>query len=86
MFDFVRFLPAEVEGVRDRVREAWLEAWRAERPAAHPERAAALIAPIEELRAALVYQSFLDGIEPSERHYHEADVPACLRHAIAARL
>jgi hypothetical protein len=26
---------------------------------------------------------FLDGIEPSERIYHEADVPAWLRRAAA---
>ena len=46
-------------------------------PAADPERAAELIAPIAALLGALVYQGFLDGIEPSERPYHEADVPAC---------
>ena len=67
-----------------RVREAWLEAWRAEYPAADTERAAELIAPIAALLGALVYQGFLDGIEPSERPYHEADVPACLRKAVSA--
>jgi hypothetical protein len=41
-----------------------------------------LIGPIAALRGALVYQGFLDGIEPSERIYHEADVPASLRRAI----
>jgi hypothetical protein len=26
-------------------------------------------------RQALIYQHFLDHIEPTERRYHEADVP-----------
>ena len=85
LFDFAgTFLGRVPEASRGRVREAWLEAWRAEYPAADPERAAELIAPIAALLGALVYQGFLDGIEPSERPYHEADVPACLRRAVAA--
>jgi hypothetical protein len=31
----------------------------------------------------LVYQNFLDGIEPAERVYHRADVPSWLRRAIS---
>jgi hypothetical protein len=38
----------------------------------------ALIEPVEALRRALVYRTFLDGIEETEREYHEADVPAML--------
>jgi hypothetical protein len=65
-----------------RVREACLNAWQAACPGADTARALELIEPIAALRAALVYQGFLDGIEPSERPYHEADVPACLRQAV----
>ena len=35
--------------------------------------------PIATLRMAMIYQRFLDGIEQSERRYHEADVPQQLR-------
>jgi hypothetical protein len=73
------WLPAEPDEARARVREAWLEAWRAIHSTADPARAAELIRPIAALRAALVYQGFLDGIEPSERRYHEEDVPYWLR-------
>jgi hypothetical protein len=85
-----RHLPAAVTGIRVPARDApearpiaYTE-WRAAYPRADPRRAAELIAPVAALRAALVYQAFLDGIEASERLYHEADVPACLRRALAA--
>lgn len=48
------------------------------------ERAGELIAPIAALRQALIYRSFLDGIEPTEHRYHAADVPHWLREAIRA--
>jgi hypothetical protein len=47
------------------------------------QRASALVAPIAALRQALVYRAFLDGIEPAERRYHEADVPLWLREAMS---
>jgi len=83
LFDWAgSFLGHVPEAMRMNVRDAWLEAWRAERPNADPARAGDLIRPIAALRAALVYQGFLDGIEPTERIYHEADVPECLRWAV----
>lgn len=83
LFDWAHsFLGYVPEGMRGNVRDAWLEAWRAKRPNSDRARAADLIRPIAALRAALVYQGFLDGIEPSERIYHEADVPECLRWAV----
>jgi hypothetical protein len=33
------------------------------------------------LRLAIIYQRVLDGIEETERRYHEADVPQQLRDA-----
>ncbi len=74
------FAPADQAAVRGVV----VAAWQARLPGAKVERALALIAPVMELRQALVYRTFLDGIEPAERHYHEADVPQRLRLAIAA--
>jgi hypothetical protein len=79
MSSFEEYVPDEV---RPRVREVWIDAWRGERPGADPSEADALIAPIAALRRAVIYQAFLDGIEPSERIYHEADVRDWLREAL----
>jgi hypothetical protein len=38
---------------------------------------------VAPLRAAAVYAMFLARIEPSERPYHQGDVPACLKRAVA---
>jgi hypothetical protein len=85
LFDLAgSFLEQVPEISRDRVRVACLEAWQAEYPGADSTRAAELIEPVAALRAALVYQGFLDGIEPSERPYHAADVPEYLRRAVHA--
>jgi Ser/Thr protein kinase RdoA (MazF antagonist) len=83
LLDMMAFLPRMHPETRGRVRTAWLDAWRAERPDADPACAAELIEPVAALRAALVYQGFLDGIEPSERVYHRADVPDSLRRALS---
>jgi Ser/Thr protein kinase RdoA (MazF antagonist) len=65
------------------VRRRWLAAWAEAVPGCDPERAAELIEPVAALRQAVIYRTFLDGIEPSERAYHAADVPAWLRRAAA---
>ena len=44
----------------------------------------AAAAPLAALGAAVVYQGFLDAIEPSERIYHEGDVAPWLE--LAGRL
>ena len=68
------------------VRDRWLARWRSVVPGSAPERAAALIAPVAAARQALIYRQFLDGIEPSEHPYHQADVPDWLgRTAALAR-
>ena len=50
-----------------------------------PDVPAELIAPVAQMRQAIIYQRFLDGIEECERVYHRADVPERLgvasRHA-----
>ena len=69
---------------RPAARERWIAQWRAHLPGSHPGRAVALIEPLGALRLAIIYQRFLDGIEQTERRYHEADVPEQL--GIAARL
>ena len=79
MSSFEEYVP---EDIGPRVREAWIDAWRAERPGANPLARPSLIAPIAALRRAVIYQGFLDRIEPSERRYHEADVRDWLRAAL----
>jgi hypothetical protein len=82
MLDLSAFEERVSDDARPRVRAAWVDAWRAERPGSDPSRAAELIAPIAALRRAVIYQGFLDGIEPSERRYHGSDVPDWLRAAL----
>ena len=82
MLDLAAFLPRVPEQGRDAIRATWLDAWKAELPFADPLRASELVAPIAALRQALIYQGFLDGIEPDERRYHDADVAHWLRRAI----
>jgi phosphotransferase family enzyme len=68
-------------GDRPAARARWVDQWTARAPGSDPERAIRLIEPLGALRLAIVYQRFLDGIERTERRYHEADVPAQLRDA-----
>lgn len=79
MSAFERYVPDEV---RPHVHDGWIDAWKRVRPGSDPTRAETLIAPIEALRRAVIYQRFLDHIEPSERRYHESDVRDWLRAAL----
>ena len=45
------------------------------------DRAADLLGPVRALRQAMIYQVFLDGIEPDERVYHSGDPAHWLRKA-----
>jgi hypothetical protein len=63
--------PTAVAGARSR----WHAAWRRALPGSDPDRASELLAPIAAARQAVIYQQFLDHIEPSEHPYHRADVP-----------
>ena len=54
--------------------EYWLDRWAATVPGSDPHRAWTLLRPLAVLRRAVVFQRFLDGIEPSERVYHAGDV------------
>lgn len=56
----------------------WARRWRDTVPGCDPLRAVDLLRPVAALRAAGVYAAFLDAVEPAERPYHAADVPACL--------
>ena len=66
------------------VRRAWGRAWQEAVPGSDPRRAAELLAPLAAARQAVVYQGFLDRIEPSEHPYHRDDPAVWLRGAAAA--
>jgi hypothetical protein len=70
--------------VRPQVRDAVRELWQQALPDADVAGAMAIIPPIVELRQALIYQHFLDNVEPAEQHYHRDDVPARLTAAVLA--
>ncbi len=68
---------------RDPLRAHWAGLWRDAVPGCDPDRAAELLGPVRALRQALIYQVFLDGIEPDERVYHSGDPAHWLRKAAA---
>ncbi|UUU19527.1 aminoglycoside phosphotransferase family protein [Streptomyces sp. DSM 40750] len=73
------FLP---EAVRSTAVRVWVDAWTAHVPASDPARALALAEPLAHLAYAVRYQEFLDGIEASERPYHEGDPAVVIREAL----
>ena len=83
LLDLPAFLEAAPSGHRRRIRDAWLAAWGRAVVVADPPRAAALIEPLAAARQALIYRTFLDGIEPSERRYHAQDVARWLKRTAA---
>jgi aminoglycoside phosphotransferase (APT) family kinase protein len=68
--------------VRDRLRALVVAEWTRLRPGCDAARALRLVAPVAALTGALVYRTFLDGIEAGEQRYHARDVPAMLRQAV----
>ncbi len=81
MLDQAAFLDRMPSGDRLAVRAAWAQCWREWVPGCDPVRAAALLEPVAALRQALIYQTFLDGIEEDERIYHAHDPGIWLRRA-----
>ncbi|MFK0165275.1 phosphotransferase family protein [Rhizobium sp. NPDC090279] len=61
----------------------WNREWLTRVPGSDPARAAELLAPIAMARRAVIYQRFLDNIEPSERIYHRDDPAGWLRDTVA---
>jgi len=77
---FLQRIPAED---RDVVLRHWNRLWRSAVPGCDPARSGELMEPVAALRQAVIYDSFLAGIEPSERIYHRTDPARWLR-AVAA--
>lgn len=82
--DLVGLLAALPPDRRVATLDRWAARWRAAVPGCDPYAAAALVEPLHPLQAGLLYQRFLDHIEPSERRYHEGD-PATMVRAAADR-
>ena len=74
LLDMPAFLAVAPPASVARIREHWLDAWRAAVPGCDAERAAGLLAPVAAGRMAVIYQTFVDNIEPVERRHHDADV------------
>jgi hypothetical protein len=64
--------------------EVWTSAWKNQVPSAEPQRAMAPTSVLVHLLYAIMYQRFLDNIEPAERIYHEDDPASELQSAVQA--
>jgi hypothetical protein len=78
---FLQMVPAEAQRA---ITTEWAAAWRSAIPGCDPDHAANLVRPLSALRLAILYQLFLDQIEPSERVYHVNDPAIWLRNAAEA--
>lgn len=67
---FLEWVPA---AAIEPLRAHWQAQWRRLLPHADPGRAERLLRPLAAARQAVIYQNFLDHIEPSEHPYHRDD-------------
>ena len=79
LLDQAAFLDRVPVAAVEPLREHWHAQWQALLPGTDPERAGHLLGPVAAARQAVIYQSFLDGIEPSEHPYHRDDPANWLR-------
>jgi hypothetical protein len=82
LLDQSAFLSAISAAERDPARRHWRRKWLDVAPGMDFERSERLVAPVSAARRAMVYQDFLDAIEPSEHPYHAADPVFWLSHAL----
>ncbi len=82
VLDCLRLLDHLPAALRATAVRTWVDAWRSHVPTSAPARALALAEPLAHLSYAVRYQEFLDGIEQSERPYHEGDPAAMIRKAV----
>ncbi len=79
LLDQAAFLDRIPKAAAPAVRRHWMNLWRGAVAGSDPIRAARLLSPIAAARQAVVYQRFLDNIEPAEHPYHRADPAKWLR-------
>jgi hypothetical protein len=70
LLDAAAFLERVPPEQRPPLREHFCAAWQRAIPGCDPARAEQLIAPIAAARQTVIYDQFLDQIEPSEHPYH----------------
>jgi len=80
--DILRLTGDLAPAARQPLLREWSRRWALAAPGCDPDRALTLLPPVEALRGAVVYGTFLANIEPSEHPYHAQDVPDCLRRAV----
>ncbi|HIC7211664.1 phosphotransferase family protein [Burkholderia stabilis] len=73
LLDQSAFLDAVPREYAPTIKDHWKREWLAKVPGCDPVRAATLLAPIATARRAVIYQRFIDNIEPSEQVYHRGD-------------
>jgi len=66
---------------REAAERLWAQEWQRVVPGCDADRAATLLRPVTAFYGAVVYQHFLDNIEPDEHPYHSGDPLAALKHA-----
>jgi Phosphotransferase enzyme family len=81
MFDQLAFGRRIDAADRTAAERLWVTEWQRVIARCDAGRAAALLRPVAALYGAVVYDRFLDNIEPDEHRYHEGDSLASLRHA-----
>ncbi len=73
LLDEAAFLERVPPEQRQPLREHFRAAWQRAIPGCDPARAEQLIAPLAAARQTVIYDQFLDQIEPSEHPYHRQD-------------
>jgi hypothetical protein len=79
LLDEPAFLDRVAADAVETVRRHWRATWKDAIPGSDADRATQLLRPSAAARQALIYQGFLDRVEPSERPYHAADPGNWLR-------
>ncbi|MCE7000632.1 aminoglycoside phosphotransferase family protein [Saccharothrix sp. S26] len=79
--DAARLIGFVAPEFRPSVERVWVDAWSRHFPSSDPASALRHARPASHLVGAVVYQEFLDNIEPSERVYHLGDPEAELERA-----
>ncbi len=74
LLDVPAFLRSAEASSVDTITAHWFAAWTDAIPGCDPVRAYQLIEPVAAGRMAVIYQAFVDNIEPVERRHHDADV------------
>lgn len=82
--DILRLLDWLPDSKRDHALDVWSATWKSRLRDADPPRALRPMTVLNHLIYAVMYQTFLDNIEPDERIYHRDDPRTELQAAVRA--